>query len=188
MPSTSATDAPIRCTAWDISTPTGPPPRTTILSGTSVSAVTSRFVHTPSASASPGIGGITASDPVRSRRSRCRAPPRRPPPAGTGEPRGAAKHVDPWSSSQPTRRVRVVRDHEVAPPRTRPAGRARSPPRARRGPRAASRASPRPQQGLRRDAGVVAALAADQVSLHDRADSPPSASCPAQCSPPGRRR
>ena len=64
MPSTRATEAPSRRTAWDISTPTGPPPSTSIRRGTSVRAVTSRFVQTPSSSRRPGTGGNTGSEPV----------------------------------------------------------------------------------------------------------------------------
>ena len=65
-PSTSATEAPNRASACAISTPTGPPPSTSSRRGTSVTAVASRFVHTPSSSRSPGIGGITGSEPVAS--------------------------------------------------------------------------------------------------------------------------
>ena len=64
MPSTTATEAPMRCTACAISTPTGPPPSTSSRRGTSVSPVTSRFVQMPSTSRRPGTGGITGSDPV----------------------------------------------------------------------------------------------------------------------------
>ena len=64
MPSTSATEAPMRWIACAISTPTGPPPSTTSRRGTSVSPVASRFVQTPSSSLRPGMGGITGSDPV----------------------------------------------------------------------------------------------------------------------------
>jgi hypothetical protein len=65
MPSTSATDVePSRMHAWAISVPTGPPPRTSRRLGTSVIAVTSRFVQMPSSSRRPSIGGITGSEPV----------------------------------------------------------------------------------------------------------------------------
>ena len=57
---------PIRRSACAISTPTGPPPSTSSLSGSSpgLKPVTSRFVQTPSSSRSPSIGGITGSEPV----------------------------------------------------------------------------------------------------------------------------
>ena len=64
MPSTRATEAPRPRTACAISTPTGPPPSTSSRRGTSLSAVTSRFVQTPSSSSRPGTGGNTGSDPV----------------------------------------------------------------------------------------------------------------------------
>ena len=51
-------------TACAISTPTGPPPSTSMRSGTSRSPVTSRLVQIPIQLASPGIGGNVASDPV----------------------------------------------------------------------------------------------------------------------------
>src|SRR5207248_647737 len=50
--------------AGAISTPTGPPPRTISRRGTSFRPVASRFVHTPSSSASPGMGGKRGSEPV----------------------------------------------------------------------------------------------------------------------------
>ena len=65
-PSTIATEAPIRTSAWPSSSPTGPPPSTSSRRGTSVSPVASRLVHTPSRPCRPGTGGTTASEPVAS--------------------------------------------------------------------------------------------------------------------------
>ncbi len=63
-PSTSATSPPRRRTACAISTPTGPPPRTSSRRGTAFMPVASRLVQIPSSSRSPGIGGMNGSAPL----------------------------------------------------------------------------------------------------------------------------
>ena len=64
-PSTIDTCEPSDDHAWPSSTPTTPPPRMSSRAGTMLDVVPSRFVHA-CASASPGIGGISAPVPVAS--------------------------------------------------------------------------------------------------------------------------
>ena len=164
-PSTRVTSPPRRRTAWAISAPTGPPPRIRSRRGTSFMPVTSRLVHTPSSSRRPGTGGITGSAPL----ARIDVPGGVPRAvhldhAGPGQPAGTAQEVDPVVR-QPALLpgVGVVRDHEVPPGQ-----------RGRHVHLGVARGLPRPvhrlagpQQRLGRDAGVVRALAAGQLALHD---------------------
>ena len=161
----------MRRTACAISTPTGPPPSTSRRRGTSVRPVASRFVQMPSSSRRPGTGGITASEPVAittwsaecGSSSDLHA-------AGAGQPGGAAQHLDPLRLEVlRLGAVLVARHHEVAPSE-RALGvdaAAHGLARARRLARRLERLA-RAQQRLRRDAGPVVALAADQLALDDR--------------------
>ena len=102
-PSHSVTSLPKRRKACDSSTPTGPPPSTTRLAGSSLNSVASRFVHTPSRSRRPSIGGITGDDPVaitiRSVSYTSLPTATRPGPSILPSPRSRSM---PLSSSQPT--------------------------------------------------------------------------------------
>ena len=106
----------MRATACAISTPTGPPPSTSIRFGTSFSPVTSRFVHRPSSSFSPSIGGNTGSEPVE-----------------------ITMFLAVWVSS-PTRPARPV-EAALAADQSMPSTRASSPGRCRRSPTPGSRAT-----------------------------------------------
>ena len=208
-PSTSATSPPRRRTACAISTPTGPPPRMSRRRGTAFMPVASRLVQTPSSSRRPGMGGMNGSAPLASTTwSAVWRDAVDLDDAGAGEPAAAAEQVD-AAVGQPALLpgVGVVRDHEVTPGQRRfdvdLGGR-------RRLARGVDRLA-RPQQGLRRDAGPVGALAAHQLALDDapragrprparprsarpasrrRARSRRSRSCPAvrpcSCQPPSR--
>ena len=68
-PSRSATSLPRVAQAWASSTPTGPAPRTSRRPGASFDVVAARFVH-GRASASPSMGGRSASEPVASTTAR----------------------------------------------------------------------------------------------------------------------
>ena len=169
-PSTSATSPPRRRTACAISTPTGPPPRTSRRRGTAFMPVASRLVQTPSSSRRPGIGGMIGSAPQA--RTTCSAVWRTPSTSTTpvpGEPAAAAQQVD-AVVRQPALLpgVGVVGDHEVAPRERRLDVDLRG---RRRLARAVHRLA-RPQQRLRRDARPVGALAADQLALDDRDAQP----------------
>ena len=170
-PSTSVTFVPSEAQAWASSLPTGPPPSTTMLAGTSWALVASRLFQVRTESR-PSIGGIAAPEPVatttaRSARSSC-SPTTISPLAG--EAALAAEQLDPpfLQPGQLDRVVPVV-DHLVAAGEDR---RGVEPVLA--GDRDAGHAVGlgqhlgRPQQRLRRHAGVVGALAADQVALDDR--------------------
>jgi len=75
-PTTRVTSPPSRRTACAISAPTGPPPSTSSRRGTARMPVTSRLVHSPSSSRSPGTGGMIESAPVATTTCRavCRSP------------------------------------------------------------------------------------------------------------------
>ena len=171
MPSTSATEAPMRRTACAISTPTGPPPSTSSRRGTSVSAVTSRFVQTPSSSRKPGDGRDHRVRPGRDHDvvrgvglvadlDAARA----------GETRGTAQHLDALRLEvRGLGPILVVRHHEVAPLER--ALRSHASAHGLAGARRVARRLERlagPKQRLRGDAGPVVALAADELALDDR--------------------
>ena len=150
----------------------------------------SRFVH-GCASRSPSIGGISARLPVASTTAR-RAASSSPPTATARSPvearaaRGRASM--PRSSSQGswTAVVEVVDDlvaARAAPPSTSSSPRDRLG-RARDAARLVERLG-RAQQGLRRHARVVGALAADEVALDERDRRPASPRRPAHTSPAG---
>ena len=164
-PSTSTASPPSRRTTCASSTPAAPPPSTSRRRGTAFMLVASRVPQTPSSSRSPGIGGTNGSEPVAT--TTCSAVWRTPSTSTTPVPGQASV---PRSRSMPRSgqpallaRVGVVRDHEI-PPGQRgldvhlgsAAGVARTVHRLARA-----------QQRLRRNAGPVGALAADQLPLHD---------------------
>ena len=168
--STSATSPPRRRTAWAISTPTAPPPSTSIRRGTAFMPVTSRFVQMPSSSRRPGTGGTNGSAPLASTTCSavCRSPSTSTAPT-PGEPAAAAQQVDAVVLEPALlARVGVVRDHEVAPGERRLDVDLRV--RRRLVRRVHGLAGT--QQRLRRDAGPVRALAADELALDDRHAQP----------------
>ena len=125
----------------------------------------SRFAQTPSSSRSPGIGGVDRVGPGRHddvRRRMAHAVDLDH--ARPGEPAGAAQEVD-AVALQPALLpgVGVVGDHEVAPRQRRLDVDLRGGRGLARGVHRLARS----QQGLRRDARPVRALAADQLSLDE---------------------
>ena len=164
-PSTTMTSPPRRRTACAISTPTGPPPSTSSRRGTAFIPVASRLVQMPCRSRSPGIGGITASEPVAT--TMFFAVWRTPYLDGAGpcEPARAAKQLDALACEPfllPC--VGVIRDHEVTPGKCGRRIDLCCADRIARTLRGLSGAEER----LRGNAGVVRALTADQLTLDKR--------------------
>ena len=169
--STSVTFVPSEAQAWESSEPTGPPPSTIMLAGTSFGGGRLAVV--------PGADRVEAVD-RRHRRARAGGDDHRPrgdqlvvadrDPALADEPTLAAEEVDlPFFEPGQLARVVLVVDRRVA------AGEDRR--RVELGVRVDRHAGDplrlgehvgRPQQRLRGHAGVVGAFAADQVFLDDR--------------------
>src|SRR4051812_46460284 len=170
-PSISVTSLPKRWNACASSTPTGPPPSTMRLSGSSLNSVASRLVQRPSTSRRPSIGGMTGDEPVATTMLSVLVQ------AAAG--RDAARPLDVALAAdeldallvEPLDRVLVlpVRGHEVAVLERR--AEVDRPVHRLRGARHLARSLhglARPQERLRRDARPVRALAADQLALDDR--------------------
>ena len=158
--------------AWAISTPTTPPPRTSSRSGHLLRPSSPRGSSTAAASASPSIGGTAAAVPVATTTA-SPAPQR----VGADDHRAlaveraaAAKELDP-ALLQPRQLARVVAvvDHLVAPAKhDRGVELARDHLAHARHPLDLGQQLAGAQQRLRGHAGVVGALAADQLLLDHR--------------------
>ena len=188
-PSISVTWLPSVWNACESSTPTTPPPRTTSRSGISLVVVASRFVHAPSISSRPGIGGIFGAGARRQEDGAlgldllvadADAPL-------AGEPAVAADQLDPPVLEPRQLRVVVeVVDDLVAPrERRRDVELAGHRLGGARDPLDLRERLVGPQQRLRGHARPERALAADQPVLDDRDLQPCSASRPAATSPAG---
>ena len=134
-------------------------------------AVASRLVQTPSSSRRPGIGGMIGSAPLAT--TMCSAVWRTPSTstdARAGEPARAAEQVD-AVVGQPALLRRRRCSFETMKSRQASAASTSTSARGGRLARLVHRLA-RPQQRLRRDAGPVRALAADQLALDDRDAQP----------------
>ena len=165
-PRRAPTSPPSRRTTCAISTPADPPPSTSRRRGTAFMLVASRVPQTPSSSAQPR-DAAARSDPTPVATTMCSAVWRAPSTSTTPVP---ASLPVPRSRSMPRLRqpallagVGVVRHHEVAPGQRG----LDVDLRGRAGVARALHRLARAQQRLRRNAGPVGALAADQLALDD---------------------
>ena len=161
---TSVTFEPTRAKNCASSHPTGPPPSTTSASGTSVVSVASTFVQY---SSSPGMGGIAGSEPVaitsRSYSSSCSPTLTTP---GRVDDRVAAHELAALPGEPFDLRGVIPLGDEIAPREH--ACRVERPRLEPRRPARLRDELGRPQHRLRRHAGPVRALAADEPALDER--------------------